>query len=365
LSSQLATAASNAIPSVYIIHDDRDRGLVELLARRLAAEGLDAWGRGQRRPGNKGAEFLIARAKVGILLVTSTTAQSQLVHVDLTRAARQHLPMARLIVSRDDEAYGADQANLGGVTAYEGLSENALQELIEIIGEKARANSLKSAFQRLFTPNASRAANNNGETATPDTAATLGRRMTLTRVLPLMFILACGAGAGVYWWSLQRTAQVQDIQNTRPRLAETPVLQSLTAPRFTSPTRDSDGELELPPGIVRAGYEAEPAPTALQIADGAAQLKISKINRGAFRQEAGARVCDLEVTVENISATPLPVVAFTIGLRDAARLQGDERTMKVERQWIGAGSVRTIKGKLSNLPSWASTISVVISQTKA
>jgi hypothetical protein len=365
LSTQSTPTSSNSIPLVYIIHDDRDRGLVELLSRRLAAEGLEAWGRGQRRPNNKGAEFLIARAKVGVLLVTNTTAQSQLVHVDLTRAARQHLPMARLIVSRNNEAYGADQASLGGVTAYEGLSESALQELIEIIGEKARANSLKSAFQRLFSPSIPHIAVNNGESSTPDTAAMLGRRMTLTRVLPLTLILACGAGAGVYWWSLQRTAQREDTLESRPRLAETPAMQSLTAPRFTSPTKDNDGGLELPPGIARAGYEAEPAPTALQIADGAAQLKISKINRGVFRQEGSAQVCDLEVTVENISATPLPVVAFTIGLRDAARLQGDERTMKVDRQWIGAGSVRTIKGKLSNLPSWTSTISVLISQTKA
>jgi hypothetical protein len=363
-----ATPNTNVLtdrPSIYIIHDDRDRGLVEVLTRRLAAAGFSSWGRGQRRPGNQGAENLLARARVCVLLVTNTTSESQLVHVDLTRAGRLGLPLARLIMARSGETYGAENSDLGGVTAYEGLSDNTMEELLGIIKDKARAGSMKSGLQRVRAAISASPGRASPDEAGPDTAATLGRQMTLMRVLPIVLIIGAAIGAVTYWWWQQNQIIQREAQRARPRLVETAGMQSLTPSKFIAPFSNGAQTLELPPGIVRAGYEAEPAPTNLEIAEGAAQLQVTKIVRGVFRMDNGVRVSDLELTVENPTQQALPVVALAIAVRDAARLKGDERLIKLERQWVPPGGLRIIKGTLSDLPPWASTISVLISQTKA
>ncbi len=352
-------------PVIYIIHDDRDRGLVELLTRRFSAAGLSSWGRGQRRPGNQGAESLLARARVIVLLVTETTSQSQLVHVDLTRAGRLSLPIVRLIMARSSENYGAEIADLGGVTAYDAITDDTMEELLGIIGDKARAGSVKSGLHRIRVAISASSSRETLDETGPDTAATLGRQMTLLRVLPIVLIVGAAIGATSYWWWLQYQSVEREAQRARPRLVESAGMQSLTPAKFVAPFSKGGQTLELPPGILRAGYEAEPAPTNLEIAEGAAQLQVTKIVRGVFRIQDGVRVSDLELTVENPTQQALPVVALAIDVRDAARLKGDERLIKLERQWVPPGGVRIIKGTLSDLPPWASTISVLISQTKA
>jgi hypothetical protein len=129
-------------------------------------------------------------------------------------------------------------------------------------------------------------------------------------------------------------------------------------------TAKANGQ-SLPPGVKRAGYDAEASATEVQIAEAASILEVTRISRSAFKMVDGKRTCDVQVTVTNPSDVSLPVVALTVGLRDKASLKLAERTIKVERRWVEAGKTRIIEGQLSDLPKWAQTITIKVSASKA
>jgi hypothetical protein len=332
-------------PLIYVIHDDQDRAVADLVTRHLSAEGMPAWCRGQRPPRGQGADNVLKKARAIVLVGTDHAVQSQLVHVDLTRAGRDNIPMARLILQESAASFGSDYpAPAGAITAYGDLDEPTMTSLFDLVRPLAvrglfsfsRPKGQSAVEDERAEPATARQKKNTGATG-PD-AASLGQA---------------------------RDTAAQDMRRrAADRAPLTKPMQDLAAGKLVeSVTAQSNGE-KLPPGIRRAGYDAEPGATDAQVADAASLLEVTRISRSAFKVKNGDRTCDVQVTVSNQSDKSLPVVALTVSLRDNSNLNLSERLLKVERRWIQAGGTRVIEGKLSDLPKWAQSISIKVSPTK-
>jgi hypothetical protein len=383
-------------PLVYLIHDDQDRAVADTVARHLTAAGVPAWCRGQRAPKGQGADIVLKKARAAVLVLTHAATQSQLVRVDLVRATRENLPMARLFLgaapdgadsgAATAESFAAEYPNiLGSVPAHYLLDATTLAALEGLIRPAVERRSLpraltggwrrKAADPAVSVARAERPAVRRPRPAPPvspaqgaGNAAGIGMRLTLQWLAPLL-VVGAAVIFGTTWW-LRAGAEEAAVRDTQQRAAaRTPLpqtMQDLAAGRLVESGLAAGGTARsLPPGIRRAGYESETPATDAQIADAAANLEITKINRSAFRSEGGRRTCDIQVYLANKSDVTLPVVALLIGIRDKANLNVDERVLKVERRWVGPGGVRVVEGQLSDLPKWAQSISVKISPTKA
>lgn len=364
-------------PMVYLIHDDQDRAVADLVARHFSANGMPAWCRGQRPPKGQGADQVLKRSRAAVLISTDYAVQSQLVHVDMVRAGRDQVPLARLILEPNAEAFGTDYATpIGAVTAYGDLDEPTMASLFDIVRpvtakrgfsfsrvKPAPASGDDSAAGRSNGRDRSSAS---GKPARQDASA-LGLRMTLTRLAPLLLIGAAFLGGATYWWMGQ--ARKSAVQQAKLRVAERAPLpagmQDLAAGRLVETATRQSLTKGLPPGIKRAGYDAEPAATDADVADAATALEVTVISRSAFSIVDGKRVADIQVTVANKSDKPQPVVALAIGLRDKSNLVLGERTLKVDRRWVPPGATRVIEGQVSDLPGWTQSISIKVSATKA
>jgi hypothetical protein len=360
-------------PLIYVIHDDQDRAVADLVTRHLSAEGMPAWCRGQRPPRGQGADNVLKKARAIVLVGTDHAVQSQLVHVDLTRAGRDNIPMARLILQESAASFGSDYpAPAGAITAYGDLDEPTMTSLFDLVRPLAvrglfsfsRPKGQSAVEDERAEPATARQKKNTGATG-PD-AASLGLKLTMFRLAPLALVGLAFLGGGLWWWMGQaRDTAAQDMRRrAADRAPLTKPMQDLAAGKLVeSVTAQSNGE-KLPPGIRRAGYDAEPGATDAQVADAASLLEVTRISRSAFKVKNGDRTCDVQVTVSNQSDKSLPVVALTVSLRDNSNLNLSERLLKVERRWIQAGGTRVIEGKLSDLPKWAQSISIKVSPTK-
>ncbi len=361
-------------PVVYLIHDDQDRGVADLVARHFSANGMPAWCRGQRPPKGQGADQVLKRSRVVVLIATDFALQSQLVHVDLVRAARDQVPMARLILEPNAEAFGTDYpAPIGAITAYADIDEPTMTSLFDIVRPVtsrrgfsfSRSKPMVAEAKAAVEPPA-RARTAAGKTSGPDASA-LGLRMTMQRLAPLLLVGAAFIGGAAWWWMGQArdTAAVEVKRRVAERAPLAAGMQDLAAGKLVETLSVPGTVNKLPPGIKRAGYEAEPSATDAEIADAAPLLQITVISRSAFTVIDGKRTADIQVTVANTSDKPQPVVALAIGLRDKANLVLAERVLQVERRWVPPGATRVIEGRVSDLPKWTQSIAIKVSGSKA
>jgi hypothetical protein len=366
-------------PQVYLIHDDQDRAAAELLVRHFVAEGMPAWCRGQRPPKGQGADNIIRKAKVAVLISTDHAMNSQLVHVDLTRAARDNIPLVRLVRDSKAEAFAADYLNIAGtVMALDDIDAQVMTSLFEISRpaltkgffsfsrSRSSAGKTTDADTSETKDSAASARGRTGKSPVRSDASAVGLRMTLQRLAPL-FLIGMAFLGGVTWWWQGRARETEVVEMKRRATERSPLtapMQDLSAGRLVEATVAASNGKSLPPGVFRAGYDAEASATDVQIADAASVLEVTKISRSAFKVVDGKRTCDVQVTVTNPSDISLPVVALTVGLRDKANLNLAERILKVERRWVSPGGTRVIEGQLSDLPKWAQTISIKVSASK-
>jgi hypothetical protein len=378
-------------PLVYLIHDDQDRSVADAVARYLSASGQPSWCRGQRAPKGQGADVVLKKARAAVLVLTGGATQSQLVRVDLTRGERENLPLVRLLIDPKAAQFATEYPQqLGVLVAENGLDQSTLEALEALLRPVTARHGLARAFagkwrSRSVTPDASAPANETSDAdmvrlprptrpdrpkspaQTTGDAAGIGMRLTLRWLAPALVLAAASIGAVGWWWnSLSTDTQAQQAQQRVAKRAPLPAsMTDLAANRLIEASASNPATKRLPPGIKRAGYEAEATATDTQIADAAEKLEVSKIARSAFKTIDGKRTCDVQVFIANKSADALPVVALVIGVRDKANLNLDERVLKVERRWVGPGASRVIEGQLSDLPKWAQTISVKVSPTKS
>jgi hypothetical protein len=390
-SGPMSESSSSALPQplVYLIHDDQDRALADVVAQHLAAAGMPAWSRGRRAPKGQGADIILKRARAAVLLQTAAASQSQLVHVDLVRASRDSLPLVRLLLAPEVALFETgkpDDASpiaayphlIGDVPAQTGLDAAALDALSALVRPLAERRGLSMGLPAYLTrrkPDTAEAVSDarpkltlKSAAQSSGNAAGIGLKMSLLRLAPLALLVLAGLGAGRWW--LMRAEAAREMDRARQREAArpalTPSMQDLASARLAeSPAASSLNSKVLPAGFVRAGYEAEPAATDEQVAAAAEKLQITKINRSAFRTVAGKRFCDLEVSLVNPTDETLPVVALSIGILDKAKFNLAPRVMKIERRWIGPGGSRVITSKLYDLPEWTQSITVKVSSTKS
>jgi hypothetical protein len=366
-------------PQVFVIHDDQDRAVAELLVRHFVAEGMPAWCRGQRPPKGQGADNIIRKAKVAVLISTGHAMNSQLVHVDLTRAARENIPLVRLVREEAAAAFSDDYPNIAdSIVALGDIDAEVMTRLFDISrpalskGFFSFSRSRTSAGKNTdidpseTKENAASTRARTGKMPVRSDASTIGMRMTLQRLAPLLLIGAAFLG-GVGWWWQGRAQQTEGVEMKRRAADRAPLttpMQDLSSGRLVEATAAVTNGKSLPPGVKRAGYDAEASATEVQIAEAASVLEVTSITRSAFKIVDGKRTCDVQVTVTNPSDISRPVVALAVGLRDKANLNLAERTLKVERRWVEAGRTRVIEGQLSDLPKWAQTISIKVSASK-
>lgn len=369
--------------------------MADVIARYLSASGMPAWCRGQRPPKGQGADVVLKKARAAVLVLTGGAAQSQLVRVDMVRATRGNLPLVRLLIEQKVAQFATEYPNqLGVLVADSGLDQTTLEALEALLKPVAARNGLAASvgvavgnilkrrpagFAKSDLPEQgadgdlpglarpARPARAKSPVQTTDDAAGIGMKLTLQWLAPVLIVVAAGMGAAAWWWqghsSRNQAQQVQERVASRTPLA--PGMRDLAAGRLVETATSSTGASRLPPGILRAGYEAEATATDTQIADAAAKLEISKIARSAFKTVDGKRTCSVQVFIANKSAEALPVVALVIGIRDKANLNLDERVLKVERRWVNPGGSRVIEGELSDLPKWAQSISVKVSPNRS
>jgi hypothetical protein len=367
-------------PQVYVIHDDQDRAVAELLVRHFAAEGMPAWCRGQRPPKGQGADTIMKKARLAVLISTGHAMNSQLVHVDLTRAERDSIPLVRFVREEAARLYASDYPHVVGTTeALADIDAEVMTSVFEM--SRPQLNKGFFSFSRVRSAAGKKAdadlpearagtalrRGRSGNAHASSDASTIGMRMTLHRLAPLLLVgTAFLVGLG-WWWQgrLKQSEAVEMKQRAGNRGPLTTPMQDLTSGQLVEVTTAKANGQSLPPGVKRAGYDAEASATEVQIAEAASILEVTRISRSAFKMVDGKRTCDVQVTVTNPSDVSLPVVALTVGLRDKASLKLAERTIKVERRWVEAGKTRIIEGQLSDLPKWAQTITIKVSASKA
>ncbi len=360
-------------PQIYLIHEDQDRATADLIARHFTAEGMQAWCRGQRPPKGQGADQVLRKARAAVLLATRTATQSQLVHVDITRAARDRIPLVRLVLEEAAEDFEtAYPVVLGTVTALGDIDVPTMSSLYELVRPALARRGLSLGWTKVAKSSDTTAAplransRANPAPAGPDASA-LGLRLTVQRLAPVLLIGVAFIAGSAWWWMgrEQQTAAIETKRRAAERVPLSTGMRDLTPGRLVEAAVTQNTGAKLPPGMSRAGYDAEPAVTDAEVADAATKLDVVNISRSEIRMVEGRRTCDIQVTIANNSDAPQPVVALAINLRDKSNLNLAERILKVERRWVPAGANRVIEGQLTDLPKWVQTIAVTVAATKS